>query len=544
MENALYDVHLAIYDLSRGMARSLSAQFLGPQYAIEIIPHTGIVVYGQEYFFGGGIQSEDPQSFRRNTQMMPIQVVHLGRTRVPREQFEEWCVQQMQNGRFDAAAYDLLQRNCNNFSNEAARNGLGLSQGVPDWILDVPRRFLSSPMGQLIRPMLEQMQLSRVEGAETVHTSAHSTPASQPAATRPVARTNTSTTTMTSSPQATTPAASVSVSTSNGTAKPPPDRAHKTTADVPSTPVIDSCNTYLLSNTTDILDHCVKKMIAWIEDENDKQVLTRACTALIQKQDLSSEVGADVCRILYTLLKQTSGSNTTNSKKKSQSKSLLPLMFFRVVVLHTSLDATRDCLSWIVQQLTSPESTCTETTVRSCAWVVMANALSRSSSNDAITTEHPIMSFMSSTSLMEAALADISVESQPQAQVRQAAGAFLYNFLLRDGSDHATNSKEEDGSLSDIYVSMLCVALEGLVNELDATARYRRMLILSRIIKPSKKNGHASNRVVCPEALSLIRDLEYDHALSTFPENVKGAEASSCRQLTAEIHSLLQYYDE
>jgi hypothetical protein len=43
-----FEVQLAIYDLSRGMARTLSAQFLGgPQHAIDAIPHTGIVVYGR-----------------------------------------------------------------------------------------------------------------------------------------------------------------------------------------------------------------------------------------------------------------------------------------------------------------------------------------------------------------------------------------------------------------------------------------------------------------------------------------------------------------
>ena len=37
-----FDVDLAVYDLSRGMARNLSAQFLGPAHTIDLIPHTGI----------------------------------------------------------------------------------------------------------------------------------------------------------------------------------------------------------------------------------------------------------------------------------------------------------------------------------------------------------------------------------------------------------------------------------------------------------------------------------------------------------------------
>jgi hypothetical protein len=48
------DVVLHLYDLSMGMARAMSMAFIGKQ--IDCIPHTGIVVYGHEYFYGGGIQ--------------------------------------------------------------------------------------------------------------------------------------------------------------------------------------------------------------------------------------------------------------------------------------------------------------------------------------------------------------------------------------------------------------------------------------------------------------------------------------------------------
>ena len=57
-EEVFHDVHLAIYDLSHGMARSLSSQFLGPNHSIDIIPHSGVLVFNREYFFGGGIQVE------------------------------------------------------------------------------------------------------------------------------------------------------------------------------------------------------------------------------------------------------------------------------------------------------------------------------------------------------------------------------------------------------------------------------------------------------------------------------------------------------
>ena len=48
-------VQLCVYDLSMGMARQFSPGLLGKQ--IDGIWHTGVVVYGTEYYFGGGICS-------------------------------------------------------------------------------------------------------------------------------------------------------------------------------------------------------------------------------------------------------------------------------------------------------------------------------------------------------------------------------------------------------------------------------------------------------------------------------------------------------
>ena len=146
-----------IYDLSNGMARSMSQQFLG--VTIDLIPHTALVVFGKEYFFGGGIQSVNPQQFRQSSNMRPIQTQSLGKTSVSPHEFNHWC-QTIGSQRYNMQSYDLLERNCNNFSHDAALEGLRLPQGVPSYILEIPQRFATSPMGQMIRPMLEQMQVT------------------------------------------------------------------------------------------------------------------------------------------------------------------------------------------------------------------------------------------------------------------------------------------------------------------------------------------------------------------------------------------------
>jgi len=48
-----HKVAVHLYDISGGLARQLSPMLIGK--VIEGLWHTGVVVYGKEYYFGGGI---------------------------------------------------------------------------------------------------------------------------------------------------------------------------------------------------------------------------------------------------------------------------------------------------------------------------------------------------------------------------------------------------------------------------------------------------------------------------------------------------------
>lgn len=151
-----YKVTLNVYDLSQGLARQLSTAFLGK--AIDGIWHTGVVVYGNEYFFGGGIQHLPSGTTPYGT---PIKVVDLGITHVPQDVFEEYL--QEISSRYSAETYSLLTHNCNNFSNEVAQFLVGVT--IPEYIIQLPKEVMNSPMGALIMPMIQNLESTLRAGA-------------------------------------------------------------------------------------------------------------------------------------------------------------------------------------------------------------------------------------------------------------------------------------------------------------------------------------------------------------------------------------------
>ncbi|KAL1309083.1 hypothetical protein HN51_051761 [Arachis hypogaea] len=150
-----YRVTLNIYDLSQGLARQLSTTFLGK--AIEGIWHTGIVVYGNEYYFGAGVQHSLAGSTPYGT---PLRVVELGVTHVPKDVFEMYL--QEISPRYTAETYSLLTHNCNNFTNEIAQFLVGST--IPEYILQLPNEVMSSPMGALILPMIQNLEATLKSG--------------------------------------------------------------------------------------------------------------------------------------------------------------------------------------------------------------------------------------------------------------------------------------------------------------------------------------------------------------------------------------------
>ena len=142
-------VTLHLYDLSQGMARTMSMAMIGKQ--LDGIWHSGIAVFGVEYFYGGGICAAPAG---RAIPHLTYQEIALGETSKTQVELETFL--QSINHRFTQATYSLLRHNCNNFANEVSNFLIG--KGIPEHIVRLPQEFLSSPMGAALAPMIEGME--------------------------------------------------------------------------------------------------------------------------------------------------------------------------------------------------------------------------------------------------------------------------------------------------------------------------------------------------------------------------------------------------
>jgi len=152
-------VVLHLYDLSQGMAKNLSRQFLGKQ--IDGIWHTGIVVFGKEFYYGGGICKDPPSKTPYGT---PMKSITLGETEIPEELFLEFL--QEINYKFTADKYDLFENNCNNFTDACAEFLVG--EKIPNYITGLPKEVLATPMGKMIKPMIDNMQRSVTQNSHPI----------------------------------------------------------------------------------------------------------------------------------------------------------------------------------------------------------------------------------------------------------------------------------------------------------------------------------------------------------------------------------------
>lgn len=101
------------------------------------------MVYGTEYYFGGGIIQTPVGTAPCGT---PVRMIKLGVTKVKKDAFEPYLKEI--SPRYTHETYNLLTHNCNTFSNEVAQHLVGTT--IPQYILDLPNDVMKSPLAPLM----------------------------------------------------------------------------------------------------------------------------------------------------------------------------------------------------------------------------------------------------------------------------------------------------------------------------------------------------------------------------------------------------------
>eukprot|EP00913_Durusdinium_trenchii_P034968 g32710.t1 len=130
-------VELALYDLSQGVAQWVPSSLLGG-HKVDGVWHSGLRVFGKEFWFGGVILESNYSDVPFGT---PATIIRLGTTLRSYEDLVEFLKEDVYVD-YNPRMYDVLRRNCNHFSNELAQfllHGKQLPEEVlmqPEWLKD------------------------------------------------------------------------------------------------------------------------------------------------------------------------------------------------------------------------------------------------------------------------------------------------------------------------------------------------------------------------------------------------------------------------
>lgn len=157
-----HSVWLRVYDLSGGKVAKV-APFL-MRRPIKGIWHTAIQAYGNEYFYsrtstGESICKLPPDVVEKELKMAPVVVQHLGDTYITQREFE--CFLESIKGRFTPEEYDLVNWNCNHFTNVCSRFLLN-GKEIPDEIKNLPHQVEESLVGRMAIRWLKDRNLVTV----------------------------------------------------------------------------------------------------------------------------------------------------------------------------------------------------------------------------------------------------------------------------------------------------------------------------------------------------------------------------------------------
>jgi len=143
-------VELVLYDLSQGVAQWIPGSLLGG-HQLDGIWHSGLRVFGKEFWFGGVILESKYEDVPFG---VPKQVIRLGTTLRTYEDMVEFLKEDLYVD-YNPRSYDVLRRNCNHFANELAQFLLHGKQ-LPDDVLMQPEWVQDAMLVRFLRPVLNR----------------------------------------------------------------------------------------------------------------------------------------------------------------------------------------------------------------------------------------------------------------------------------------------------------------------------------------------------------------------------------------------------
>lgn len=78
----------------------------------------------------------------------------MGETEIPEEVFNDFLEEI--SGKYTMEKYDLFTNNCNNFTDDSVHFLVG--EKIPDYITGLPAEVLNTPIGNMLKPIIDNMQ--------------------------------------------------------------------------------------------------------------------------------------------------------------------------------------------------------------------------------------------------------------------------------------------------------------------------------------------------------------------------------------------------
>lgn len=141
-----HQVTLHLYDITKGAAAVLAPWLLGRQ--LDGLWHTGVEVYGKEYYFGGEIFFDTPAETAFGE---PMRRIPLGFTLWRQEELHNFIVDELRPV-FNRDAYDVVLNNCNHFADRICVWLTG--RHIPSEVVQQPESLMQLPAARLFRPIL------------------------------------------------------------------------------------------------------------------------------------------------------------------------------------------------------------------------------------------------------------------------------------------------------------------------------------------------------------------------------------------------------